>query len=227
MFDYFAVQSTTENATVLTLVYTLLISFALSSAIAYTYEMTFRGLSYSRNFIQALILSSIVTSTIMQAIGDSLAHGIGIIGALTIVRFRTNYKDSRDIIFMFSALGVGIATGVYAYSIAIVGGIGFCLVAFALYYSPFGQSNNYDGVLRFNINDDQDSKSKLESILRINCNKFALLTLKDLNQSKKLDFAYHIKLKRNVSKENFLTELKKIDGIGSLSLLLQETTIEL
>jgi hypothetical protein len=72
----------------------------------YTYEKTFLGLSYSRNFVQALVLSSVVAATVMQAIGDNVGRGLGMLGALSIVRFRTSFKDPRDIMFLFAALGL-------------------------------------------------------------------------------------------------------------------------
>ena len=112
MLDALTLQNSSANTSFITVLYTLLISFLLSTLIALVYEKTFRGLSYSRNFVQALILSSIVAATVMQAIGDSLASGLGMMGALAIIRFRTSFKDPRDIIFMFAALASGIATGV-------------------------------------------------------------------------------------------------------------------
>ena len=74
MLDLLAVQSSTAHPTVITMVYTLLLAFVLSSLIGYTYEKTFLGLSYSRNFVQALVLSSVVAATVMQAIGDNVGQ---------------------------------------------------------------------------------------------------------------------------------------------------------
>ena len=109
MLDLLAVQSSTAHPTVITMVYTLLLAFVLSSLIGYTYEKTFLGLSYSRNFVQALVLSSVVAATVMQAIGDNVGRGLGMLGALSIVRFRTSFKDPRDIMFLFAALGLVLA----------------------------------------------------------------------------------------------------------------------
>ena len=71
MLDILALQTTSTNPTLIAIVYTVLLSFVLSTMIAITYEKTFRGLSYSRNYVQALVLSAIVAATVMQAIGDS------------------------------------------------------------------------------------------------------------------------------------------------------------
>ena len=67
MLDLLAVQSSTTNATIITLAYTLILAFILSSTIAWTYEKTFLGLSYSRNFVQGIVLSAVVAAMVMQA----------------------------------------------------------------------------------------------------------------------------------------------------------------
>ena len=227
MLDTLTLQTTSINPTLITIFYTVLLSFALSTLLAIVYEKTFRGLSYSRNYVQALVLSAIVAATVMQAIGDSLARGLGMLGALAIIRFRTNVKDPRDIIFMFAGLAAGIACGVNGYSIAIVGTVGFCAVAVLLYYSPFGQTSYFDGMLRFNIENTPDSKLRLEKILQEYCKIFALVTLRDMAQGTRLDYAYHVKLKRGKSNDDFIQDLKTIETIKGVSLLLQESTVEL
>ncbi len=227
MLDFLTLQTTSVNPTIITVIYTVLISFLLSALIGFTYEKTFRGLSYSRNFVQAIILSSIVAATVMQAIGDSLARGLGMIGALAIIRFRTNFKDPRDIIFMFAALASGIACGVLAFTTGVIGTVGFCGAAFVLYYSPFGQSRSFDGMVRFNIENDSPGKSSLEGIMKEHCKSFALITLREMGQGKRLDYAYHVKLKKGKDRAELLNTLKKIETIEGVSMMLQETTVEL
>lgn len=227
MLDILALQTTSSNPTLITVIYTVLLSFLLSTLIAVTYEKTFRGLSYSRNFVQSLVMSSIVAATIMQAIGDSLASGLGMIGALAIIRFRTNFKDPRDIIFMFAGLASGIGCGVGGYNIAIVGTMGFCLAAMILFQSPFGQSGRFDGMLRFNMANEPEDKVLLGEILNKYCKPFALITLRDAAQGKRLDYAYHVKMRKNRFKDDFIGELHQIRTINGVSLLLQETTVEL
>jgi len=227
MLDTLTIQTTAGNPTIITILYTVLLSFALSTVIGIVYEKTFRGLSYSRNFVQALILASIVAATVMQAIGDSLARGLGMLGALAIIRFRTNLKDPRDIIFIFASLASGIACGVNAYSIALVGALGFCGAVVILYFSPFGQASYFDGMLRFTIEHSVQDRSMLETVLDRYCKVFALITLRDLAQGKRLDYAYHVKLRKNRKKEEFINELNTISSIKGVSLMLQETTVEL
>jgi len=227
MLDFLTLQTTSAHPAFITVVYTALLAFALSTLIAITYEKTYRGLSYSRNFVQALILGSIVAATVMQAIGDSLARGLGMMGALAIIRFRTVFKDPRDIIFMFASLAVGISCGVFGYVIGTIGTLIFCGAAFLLSYTGFGRSRYFDGMLRFNMASDSPAKETLERLLKEYCQVFALIALRELAQGKRLDYAYHIKLKNGKNNENFLTALKKIESVEGASLMLQETTVEI
>jgi uncharacterized membrane protein YhiD involved in acid resistance len=227
MIDILALESSVKNPTLISIIYSISLSFILSSAIAYIYKHTFQGLSYSRNFIQSLILSSIVTAIAMQAIGDNLARGMGMMGALAIIRFRSSMKDPRDMIFIFATLSVGIACGVYSYTIAVIGAMGFCLVSLAIQNIPFAKESNFDGLLRFNLENNKDDKAELEKILNISCRYFALVTLRELAQGQRLDYAYQVKIKKEIHKATFIEDLAKLKTIKGLSLLLQETTVEI
>ncbi len=228
MLDFLTFQTVSSHPTLLLVTYTVLIAFLLSSLVGVTYVKTFRGLSYSRNYVQALILSSIVSATVMHAIGDSLARGLGMIGALAIIRFRTSFKDSKDILFMFAALAAGIGCGVGAFTVAVVGTMGVVMVAFLLHYTPLGQSSYFDGMLRFNIENQDENRTELDRILKSHCKTFALITLRDMKQGERLDYAYHIKLKNAKNNTDLINILsRKIPSIKGVSLMLQETTVEL
>ncbi len=227
MLDFLTLQTTSTNPAVITIIYTVLLSFLLSTMIAITYDRTFRGLSYSRNFAQSMILGSIIAAMLMQAIGDSLARGLGMMGAMAIIRFRTVFKDPRDIIFMFASLASGIATGCYGFAIAVVGTVGFCAAALLLYFSPFGQVRAYDGMLRFNVGADTHEREKVETIMREFCHRFVLITLRETTQGNRLEYAFHIKMKPKKVKEEFVQRLQSIKEMKDVNLMLQETTVEI
>ena len=77
----------------------LLMSFVLSMCIAFVYRRTYQTLAYSRAFVHTLVLASIVSAIMIMAIGNNLARGLGILGTLAIIRFRTPIRDPRDIVF--------------------------------------------------------------------------------------------------------------------------------
>ena len=89
----------------------LLLSFVLGQVIAFTYNRTHTGLSYSRSFTQSLVLMMMVVSLVMFVIGNNIITAFGLIGALALIRFRNVLKDTRDTVFVFIALVMGMAAG--------------------------------------------------------------------------------------------------------------------
>ncbi|VAW80476.1 hypothetical protein MNBD_GAMMA13-908 [hydrothermal vent metagenome] len=227
MMDTITVQTATEAAGLATLLYVMFLSFVLSTALAYVYQKTFRGLSYSRNYVQAIVLISIISAMIIQAVGDSLARGFGIMAAMAIIRFRTNLKDPRDTLFLFASLAAGIASGAYAFSVAILGTVGFAAAALLLHYSPFGPNSFFDGMLRFNLANHSNSRTHFETVMKTYCKAFSLVTLREIEQGNRLDYAYHIKLRRGKKHNDLLADLRALDDLKGINLMMQEATVDL
>ena len=204
-----------------------LLAFLLSTVIALVYERTFQGLSYSRGLVQSMVLGSIVSCLLMIAIGDNIARGIGIVGSLAIIRFRTNLRDPRDLIFLFASLGIGVASGVRSYSTAIIGCIVFCTVVVMLYISPFGARRKHDGLVRFQLPASVESTDMATRILQRLTKHFVLVTMRDVAQGQAFDYAYQVKLYQSKDNENLVRELEQIEGIRGLTYTNQETTVEI
>ena len=227
MFNSITVQTVTETESIYILIFTIALAFVLSTILAVVYQKTFRGLSYSRNYVQSIVLISIISAVVIQSVGDSLSRGIGIMAAMSIIRFRTNFKDPRDTLFLFAALTAGISCGAYAFPVAIVGTLGFSLAAIVLYYSPLGPHNYFDGMLRFNLQINSSHQKELELLMHEFCRSFALVTLREISQGQRLDYAYHVKLRKGKSYEDYLSRLKRIDDLQGLSLMMQESTVDI
>ena len=151
MFDFSSLTNNLEGYSLTNIIIIALVSFVLSSVIALTYQKTSREIESPRYFIQALILISIPVASVMQAIGDSLARGLGMLGALAIIRFRTTLRNPRNMVFMFTSIAVGISAGVYGIAIAVVCTLGFCLVVIAIHFSPLSKDDEIIGYIEFEI----------------------------------------------------------------------------
>lgn len=203
-----------------------LFAFVLSSVIAVMYERTFQGLSYSRGLVQSMILGSIVSCLLMIAIGDNIARGIGIVGSLAIIRFRTNLRDPRDLIFLFASLGIGVAAGVQSYSTAILGALVFSLVVFVLYISPFGTRRKHDGLVRFQIPAGPVASSEVSAILLAFTKSFVLVTMRNAAQGQVVDYAYQVKLSDPMANQVLIQKLETVDGIRGITYMNQDATVE-
>lgn len=203
-----------------------LLAFLLSSIIAVVYERTFQGLSYSRGLVQSMVLGSVISCLLMIAIGDNIARGIGIVGSLAIIRFRTNLRDPRDLVFLFASLGVGVASGVRSYTTAVIGGLVFCVVVVLLYISPFGTRRKHDGLVRFQIPSGTAAATLIANIMQRLTKHFVLVTMRDVAQGQAVDCAYQVKLYNPEDNVNLIRELERVEGIRGLTYMNQETTVE-
>jgi len=227
MIEKFTTQTAMESVSLETLIFVILLSFILSTLLAYVYQKTYRGLSYSRNYVQAIVLISIIAAMVIQSIGDNLARGIGIMAAMAIIRFRTNFKDPRDTLFLFASLAAGISCGAYAFAVAVIGTISFCAVSMLLYFSPLGPDKYFDGMLRFSLPIDADDSQGLQEIMRSYCRNFSLVTIREVEQGMRMDYAYHIKLRRGMSSEHLLRAIKSLGSVEQVNLMMQEATVDL
>ena len=175
MFELFPDQPVYEYPQLINITYSFLWAFLLASVIAITHRLTFTGDYYPKNFFQSLILGAVVTTLVMMAIGDSLARGLGVFGAMAIIRFRTRIDDPRDVLFLFAALSTGLAIGVYGFTISFVGVILFCLVAALLHFSPF-KSFAHHSHLFFTLA-DAVTLTRVVQILEQQSSEFRIITI--------------------------------------------------
>jgi uncharacterized membrane protein YhiD involved in acid resistance len=207
--------------------FSLLLAFALSQAVAAVYIWTFRGMSYSRAFVQAVSLGSIVAAMLMLAINNNIAAGLGIAGSLAIIRFRTSMRDPRDMVFVFASLAAGISAGLRAYSAAIAGTALFCVASAVMAWTEFGAQRVHDGLLRFRVPVSEEAERLVAEVLRRHTRHFALVTLREVGQGSSMEHAYQVRLPDPRRRTPLMIALEGVPGIQDVSLMLQEPTVDL
>ncbi|MBI3232028.1 MAG: DUF4956 domain-containing protein [Candidatus Doudnabacteria bacterium] len=223
MFELFPDQPVYEYPQFVNILYSFLWAFLLSSIIAITHRVTFTGDYYPKNFFQSLILGAVVTTLVMMAIGDSLARGLGVFGAMAIIRFRTRVDDPRDVLFLFAALSTGLAIGVYGFSISFIGSILFCLVALGLHYSPF-RSFAHHSHLFFTISDSQQLHQVLQNVTN-HCAEFRVITI-TVNKENATRYHYAFSLKKNTTQMDLIDALRSQEGVKQIRVSSNEITPE-
>ena len=113
----------TINFNPLRVVISLALALVIGLYIFFIYKKSFSGVMYSRNFNVSLILITLVTTLVLMLISTNITLALGMVGALSIVRFRTAIKDPIDTAFIFWAVGEGLALGVGFFDAAIIGGV--------------------------------------------------------------------------------------------------------
>jgi len=170
---------------------------------------------------------SVVTATIMQSIGDSLALSFGIFGALAIIRFRSNIYDLRDIAFIFATMAIGIACGVHSFLNAIIGTVTFCIIIFLLKLSPFDPKHNVKGNLRIETNGDEDLLIEIEKIMsgfteHINLSRFRMTAsaVADVQDSNEYEYSFMVKdIKTGAALK---AKLLEIEGISISRIIFED-----
>ena len=120
----------------------LLFSLISSVIIAMVYKRTYRGVLYNPSFSVTLILLTLITSPVVMAIGSNVALSMGMVGALSIVRFRTAVKDPIDTAYMFWAITMGILIGSGSYIISLVVVLGISFIMLGISFIKLRSSDN-------------------------------------------------------------------------------------
>lgn len=116
----------------------IVLSFLLSVVIAIIYQKTHRGLSYSRSYVESLVMMSVLAAIAMMILGNNLVRALGILGVFTLIRFRTIIKDPKDATYLFFSLAVGMGVGTGNYVISVVGTASLAGIIFILDKYNFG-----------------------------------------------------------------------------------------
>jgi uncharacterized membrane protein YhiD involved in acid resistance len=115
-----------------------------------------------------------IATMVLQAIGDNVASGLGMLGALSVVQFRNNLANPRDIIFMFASLGMGISCGLYGFHIAAIGTVLFCSLAFILRFTPYHFGHHIVWHLTIKANEPISHSSDFERVMNQFCQLWSL-----------------------------------------------------
>ena len=132
-----------QDLTVERVLLSLVITFVITLFIFFMYRKTFSGVLYTRNFNVGLVLTGLVVNLVVLPISSNIALSLGMVGALSIVRFRTAIKDPADIVFTFWAIAVGIINGAGLYMIAIVGTPVIAVFLYVLSRANFRSNDPY------------------------------------------------------------------------------------
>lgn len=218
MFEISSLMLGNHHTSLALILFASMLTVLLSLILVLTYEKTSRQVTRPDHFIQSLLLMSIVTCTIMQSIGDSLALSFGIFGALAIIRFRTRISDPRDVAFVFATMAIGIACGVHSFINGIVGTLIFCFIIVILYFSPFGQKNNLIGYLRlsipYQVSDRQIDQVLLNFTKDFNIKRIRYNIVED--EMEKTEYEFKFLIKDGKDPNELSNELKKIEGLKVL-----------
>lgn len=196
------------NLSVINIFIGLCISLAVAIFIFFIYKITFDGVVYSHSFNTSLVLLSLITALVIMTISSNIVLSLGMVGALSIVRFRAAIKDPKDIVFMFWAIAGGIASGAGIYSIAVGGSVFIGIVMLIMSRRKFNITT-YLLIVKY---DDKAKKNIITILDKLN---YVLKSKTSANGKTELTLELR-KVKDNTS---FVESLSNIEGVDSAILI--------
>ena len=208
------------------IIFNLVISFFLGFVISLVYKKTHKGLSYSQSFVLTNIFLAVIVSMVIMIIGNNLARAFALVGALSIIRFRTVIKDTKDTAFIFWSLAVGMAAGTSSYFLAISGTVIISLIALILNYTNYGSIYKSEFIIQFRNTNTSNSKNKFNTIIKDFSKTSALLNAEVSGDSKSTKLSFDIILKENKDYNDFIGKLSKIKGVSEVTAIAAKNDVD-
>ncbi len=173
------------------------------------YRLTNKNSFYSRSFNVALIELAVITSAIILTIQSNIVVSLGMVGALSIVRFRTAIKDPMDLVFLFWSISVGIICGAGFAMIAVIASVVLTIVVLVLY----GRERSPDALVLI-VNADAYAEDAILSVVSENCRRYNVRARNVTSDS--VHFAIEVKTRRH---QNLISSLMSLEHVTAVSLL--------
>ncbi len=202
------------------------LAFVLGQVAAWIYVYTHSGLSYSRAFVQSIVILTVVLSLGMMVIGNNIAIAFGLIGALAVIRFRNVLKDTRDTSFIFFTLVVGLATGTGRYALAVLGCLVFVSVVMYLHWTQFGSRDTSDGFVRLSFRPSPITTKTVQETLERYCRSTTLVSER-LSDAESGEASYRLVMRNPRLATEFFEVLRGVTGVSQVSFVLHEEQSEL
>lgn len=204
-----------ENTTSFSVVDSLIAiatAFAVGLFIYVVYKKTFAGVMYSHTFSISLIVMTMATALIIIGVSSNVLLSLGMVGALSIVRFRTPIKDPMDIVYIFWAIASGILCGAGFVPLVIIGAILIGLVLL-FFVNRLTVENPFLLIVRYN---DSSIENPLEHIVSAQAIKHSVKS-KSVTPGNELEIIYEVRVKKNDT--GFVNQISNIEGVQSAMML--------
>ena len=220
-------EDMTDVFTVGDIVFTIILSFLLSLIIAWTYKVTYKGVSYTQSYVHTLIMMGMVVAIIMLIIGSNIARAFALVGALSIVRFRNAIKDTRDVGFIFYAMGIGMAVGTRFYLLAVISTIMISFIWWGMSTLNMFAKDVQEQILKVRIPADMPYEQLFDRVFSSYLNRFSLIAVETVQAGTLTELVYGIEFKKKADPQQFLEELRKLNNNNKVALITGHHEVDL
>lgn len=217
--DIFNLQGLTSEFTVLDVALVLTLSFALSAFIGWIYQITHRGTSYTQSFVFTLVLNGMVVALVMLIVGSDIARAFSLVGALSIIRFRNAVKETRDVGFIFFTMAIGMAMGTRFYLLGVIAAIFISLAILLMTRFNWFAREMSSQILRVQVPNDVPFNTLFDRVFVRYTSSSDLISADTVQNGMFTELTYSVGIKKSSQIEDFLTEIKNLNGNNQVTLI--------
>jgi uncharacterized membrane protein YhiD involved in acid resistance len=217
--DIFNFQDLTGEFSVLDVVLAMVLSFALSAFIGWIYKITHKGTSYTQSFVITLVLNGMVVALVMMIVGSNIARAFSLVGALSIIRFRNAVKETRDVGFIFFTMAVGMAVGTKFYLLGIVAAVVISLIMVLMTRFNWYAREMASQILRVQVPNGVAFDILFDAPFLKYTSSSELISVDSVHSGMLTELTYSLGMKKSSQIQEFLTEVKNLNGNNKVTLI--------
>ena len=204
----------------------LLLAFAMGHIMAWVYMLTHSGLSYSRSFVNALVVMPTITAVVMNVLSNNLVTAFGMMAVFAIVRFRNILRDTLDTTYILTVLVIGMACGSQKFTTAVVGCALMAIAMLYLWTTSFGSRHRYDVIVNLHWARPLAELQELTRTLNRHSRRTLCASQRSHEGYEGTDLSYRLLLRDSGRVEEMLTELRGTTGVSRVTSMQAEDESE-
>ena len=228
MTDFFSYDYSLAPTNVPAVLLGLLLAFLGGHLIAWVYMLTHSGLSYSKSFVNSLVVIPTVVALVMMVLSNNLVTAFGLMAVFAIVRFRNILRDTLDTGYILCVIVVGMAAGTMKFATAVIGCLVICGIMLYLWFTGFGARHRYDIILNLHWSRPLTELDELRELLQRHSVKALCSGQRSAHHGEHpgTDLSYRVLMRDPERMEDLATELRALQGVTRVTVLRAEDESE-
>ena len=201
------------------LIIAILLAFVCGHAIAWAYMFTHTGLSYSKSYVNTLILMPVIVSMVMMILSNNLVLAFGLMAIFAMVRFRSILRDTLDTAYVLAVIVIGLACGTLKFTSAVIGCLATCAIMFYFWASSFGTRHRYDLIVNIQWLRPAGELGELRQLLNRHSRTAQCASQRSNEGYAGIDLSYRLLLRDPSRSHELMDELRALQGVARVSSL--------
>jgi hypothetical protein len=208
------------------LVLGLLLAFLCGQVLSWVYMYTHTGLSYSRTFVNSLIVMPITVAMVMTVLENNLVTAFSLMAVFAIVRFRNIVRDTLDTVYILALIVLGMACGTQKFSTAVVGTVVMAAILTYLWYTSFGSRQRYDLILNLHRAGTPGELAGLQRLLARHARRVHCASQRTTADGEGVDLSYRLLLRDPDRTDLLLEELRADEAVTRVAMMTMDEESE-